>query len=272
MARPCKLRLSGARQRNKPHHGKTEYNMAFNELRNPSLNVYNTPMFRYPLPGLLKFLVGITLVQAATAAIVAAGLRTQDQQIWLLLSGLALTLSCLAAFWFVSIVNHAKKDAIVNLKDSFAREREKIRNKAEKHKEAMSREREKIRLLAEREKTKIVKDTHEQLIKERVRSNSSANFKVGASFAGLIGIGAMMLFTQFITLGLLTLTTAGGALAGYTYRLRQDREKRKESQPLEAPRQGEKLIGSGASKNALTSARPVRKRGKPDALDFIDKE
>jgi hypothetical protein len=223
-------------------------------------------MSRYPLPGLLKFLLGITIVQAATAAIVMAVLRTSDQQVWWLLGGLALTLSLLAASWFVSIVNHAKKDAVAGMKDSFTREREKIRAKAEKHKEEMSREREKIRLRAEREKTKIVKDTHEQLIKERVRSNSKANFKVGASFAGLIGVGAMMLFTQFITLGLITLTTAGGALAGYTYRLRQDhRSKRKENQSLEANGKKEKLIGPNSSP-------PARKRGKAALPNVIEHE
>jgi hypothetical protein len=40
-----------------------------------------------------------------------------------------------------------------------------------------------------------------------------------------------MLFTQFITVGLLTLTAGGGAAAGYLLRIRQERRRRDAAEP-----------------------------------------
>ena len=44
---------------------------------------------------------------------------------------------------------------------------------------------------------------------------------MGATFAGAVAFGAIMLYSQFVTFGLLILTTAGGGLAGYLARGRQ---------------------------------------------------
>ena len=41
------------------------------------------------------------------------------------------------------------------------------------------------------------------------------------AFAGVIAVGGLFVFAQMITVGLLTLTTAGGALGGYYYRGRR---------------------------------------------------
>jgi hypothetical protein len=40
---------------------------------------------------------------------------------------------------------------------------------------------------------------------------------------GVVGLGTVMLFSQFMTIGLLTLSTAGGAALGYGVRARQER-------------------------------------------------
>lgn len=47
--------------------------------------------------------------------------------------------------------------------------------------------------------------------------------KTGLMLGGAAGVGVFMVLTQFVTLGLLTLTTAGGAALGYGLRARQDR-------------------------------------------------
>lgn len=57
------------------------------------------------------------------------------------------------------------------------------------------------------------------------RTSTQANIKVGMAFAGAAGIGGLLLLTQFMTLGLLMLTTAGGALGGYVVRIRQEKAK-----------------------------------------------
>ncbi len=154
---------------------------------------------------LFKFLVGILLVQGGAAVLVFAALSSGQTDVWLLLGALALFMGFLAAFWFASVAAQFRKDALARAKESFSREREQIRVKAE------------------REKTKVVRQSHRQIAKERDRAQSKAKFKIGASFAAVLGLGFMMLLTQFFTLGLLTLTTAGGAVGGYLFRARQDR-------------------------------------------------
>ena len=81
-----------------------------------------------------------------------------------------------------------------------------------------AREREQLQLNAERAKTRLVKKTQQQIARESKITHSKANFKVGAVFSGAIGFGALMLLTELITLGLLTMSTAGGALGGYLWR------------------------------------------------------
>ena len=41
--------------------------------------------------------------------------------------------------------------------------------------------------------------------------------------AGIAGLGVVLLFTQFMTLGLLAVSATGGALLGYGVKARQDR-------------------------------------------------
>jgi len=87
-----------------------------------------------------------------------------------------------------------------------------------------AQEREKIQINAERAKTRLVKKTQQQISKESKIAHGKANFKVGAALAGVMGLGALMLLTQFLTIGIFTLTTAGGVLGGYLYRGRKDKQ------------------------------------------------
>ena len=170
-------------------------------------------MFRSNLSLLFKFLVGILLIQSTAALLVYAALKSDHIEVWLLLGALAVVISFFAAFWFASIAGHFRKDALARVRESFSREREQIRVKAE------------------REKTKVIKQSHQEIAKERSRAQNKANFKVGASVATAVGLGALMVLTQFVTIGLLTLTTAGGALGGYLFRARQDRSERLGAEP-----------------------------------------
>jgi hypothetical protein len=61
------------------------------------------------------------------------------------------------------------------------------------------------------------------VLKGANRAHAKANFKVGLAVTGAVGAGIIMLFTELLTMGLLTLSTAGGALVGYGARARQDR-------------------------------------------------
>jgi len=196
-------------------------------------------MSRYSISYLIKFLLGLLLVQAATGVVVLAALRSENQEIWLLLALLSLSMGGLAALWFTSIVNHAEKDATARSKNNFSREREKIR------------------LRAEREKNRVIEKSHQEITKVRGRTQAKANMKVGASFAGVLALGGMMLFTQFLTLGMLLMTTAGGALAGYGFRARKDYLNRREKLEVTTDKPEKRITHQSARRvvNALVGSK-----------------
>ncbi len=154
---------------------------------------------------MLRFLPGIILIQLATVALVFLAPDNLQGAAWLRLLIPILVVGFFAAFWFAAIAKHKSKDDVAMLKAEHAREREKIQ------------------INAERAKTRIVKKTQQQISRETKIAHGKANFKVGVALAGVMGLGALMLLTQFLTLGVFTLTTAGGALGGYLYRRRKER-------------------------------------------------
>jgi uncharacterized membrane protein len=90
--------------------------------------------------------------------------------------------------------------AISKLKDNFAKEREKLR------------------VSAEEAKRRVEKEAQKSIIKEATSTHAKANFKVGLAFAGVLGVGALFVFAQMVTVGLLALSATGGALGGYYWR------------------------------------------------------
>jgi len=111
----------------------------------------------------------------------------------------------LAAFWFGSIAKRVKKEAVARTKEDLAREREKLR------------------VSVEQEKSKIIEQTHKKIVKETNRAHARANLKVGAALVGTLGLGGVMLLTQFVIPGLITLTLGGGVLGGYVWSVRRNR-------------------------------------------------
>ena len=168
---------------------------------------------------MLKFIPGILLLQVVTVALVMIAPADLADWTWLRVVIPVLIAGFLTAFWFGSVAAHQRKDEISRLKESHAKERENIR------------------VNAERAKTRMVKQTQRKTLKEVRRSSTRANIKIGLAFAGAAGLGGLLVFTQFMSLGLLTLTTAGGALGGYLLRMRQERARmRLAHQDRDAPR------------------------------------
>lgn len=165
---------------------------------------------------MLKFLPGIILVQAVTIALFFAGSQTgQDNtQLLLTIGLLEILFSVLVAFWFSAMARQLHLNELNSVNEAHARERERIR------------------VNAERQKSKVVDASQKKILKETRRAHAAANFKVGASFAAALVIGALMLYSQFVTFGLLILTTAGGGLAGYLTRGRQMQLARKKEAAL----------------------------------------
>ena len=182
---------------------------------------------------LLKFLFGILFVQSATLSLIllAPDSFETTQGILRLILPLAF-ISFMVVFWFGSLLEHAKKDATQKLRQDFYKETEKIKTKAQKEKDnikdKVAKEKEEIHIKAQRE-----------IAKEARATSAKANFKVGASFAGVLGVGALFVFAQMVTVGLLAMTTAGGALGGYYYRgkriaRKEDEARYKELQHIDA--------------------------------------
>ncbi len=155
---------------------------------------------------MLRFLIGIIIIQIATVSLVLLAPDDLEGIAWLRLIVPLIVVAFFAAFWFASIANHKSKDDLSSLQAKYAKEREKLQ------------------VNAERAKTRIVKKTQQQIAKEAKLAHGKANFKVGATLAGAMGFGALMLLTEMFTLGIMTITTAGGALGGYLYRANKDRK------------------------------------------------
>jgi hypothetical protein len=156
---------------------------------------------------MLKFLPGILLLQVITVALVLMTPVNLVDWAWLRLAIPVLIVGLLTAFWFGAVAAHQRKDEISRLRGNHAKERETIL------------------MNAERAKAKIVKQAHQETLQEVRRTSNQAKIKVGLAFAAAAGIGGLLLLTQFMTLGLLMLTTAGGALGGYVLRIRQEQGK-----------------------------------------------
>jgi hypothetical protein len=156
---------------------------------------------------MLKFIPGILILQIVTVALVLIAPADLADWGWLRLVVPVVIAGFLTAFWFGSIAANRRKGEISRLKEKYAKERENIR------------------VNAERAKTRLVKQTQRKTMQEVRRSARQSNIKVGLAFAGAAGLGGVLILTQFMSLGLLILTAAGGALGGYLLRIRQEKNK-----------------------------------------------
>ncbi|MBU1667294.1 hypothetical protein KKC13_02680 [bacterium] len=174
---------------------------------------------------LIKFLFGIILVQLVTVVLVILLPNELDTTGLLRLAIPLFFMALMVAFWFASLSAHHRKDEVEKVKSSFAQEREKLK------------------VNAERAKTRVVKQAQKDIAKEARTTHAKANFKVGAAFAGVLGVGALFVFAQMMTVGLLTIAAAGGAMGGYYWR-----GKRIENQFLDNKNSNIKVLESKPSR------------------------
>lgn len=174
---------------------------------------------------MLRFLPGILLLQLATFGIGLIIGRPDDIKIWLIAALAMLILGLFAAFWFVSLARSETKDAVNKVKFELQEEANKtklaMQEEVNKTKLDFAEEREHIHVRAEKAKSKLVEKTQKQIASEYKKTQGRANLKVGAAFAATVGAGVLMLVIELLTFGLMTLTTAGGALGGYLVRARK---------------------------------------------------
>ena len=179
---------------------------------------------------MLRFLPGVLLLQLATLVLLWFNLSSAsdlpmvpDTAMLLQVLLPCVLLGLLSAFWFSALAKQANERALGKLKDTHARERQKIE------------------VRAERDKTRMVEQTQKEIKKETRRVNTKANVKVGLSLMGVAVAGVVMIITELITMGMMTLTTAGGALGGYLFRGKSARRPSAESTDPQIPR----VVGEG---------------------------
>jgi len=153
---------------------------------------------------MLRFFLGLTLAQLVIAALVYFSPLTNFAEQALLIGFIILLLSTVVTLWFNTVAKHLADKRIALLKEQFASEREKIN------------------VSAERAQKKLLKKTQKEIESERRKQSNRANLKIGGTIAVAAGFGVIMLMSQFFTLGLLSLTTAGGAIGGYLAKSRRD--------------------------------------------------
>ncbi len=155
----------------------------------------------------LKFLFGILIAQIATFTLIVLSPTALDTAGVLRIAVPLFFIALVIAFWFSSIsTQHGK--------DRFETEKEKIRKAAEKDKE------------------RIIKEAQRNITAHSAKTTAKANFKVGAAFAGALGVGALFVFAQMVTAGLLALAATGGAMGGYYIR---SKRAQREQLALQAP-------------------------------------
>ena len=196
----------------------------------------NRVMIQFSLPAFIKFLAGIFLLQGATALLLLTAQDADLERSGWLIGLLGVVIGVIAALWFSSIAGHASQHSFVRASEKFNRQRDRIRRQAEK------------------EKTREIKDSHQQLLRETRRVQSRSTMKLGAAMTGIAGLGVLLLFTQFMTLGLLAVSATGGALLGYGIRARQYPALGRSSATGQT-QLTEKSVGSGEVKAGEKTAR-----------------
>lgn len=149
---------------------------------------------------LLKFFFGVVLVQVTAYFLILLTPNELNFTAFLRLALPLLFIAVIVAFWFNSIAGHHSKDAIGKVKDEFASERDKLR------------------VNAQRAKERVMKTAQKDIAKETAKAHAKANFKVGAAFVGMLGVGALFVFAQMMTAGLLAISATVGAMGGYYWR------------------------------------------------------
>lgn len=221
---------------------------------------------------LLKYFLGLTLMQLIAATMVAIWFQMPSLEMGLVFAGLVLVTNLFATLWLSSLAwgdarqMRAKSDMKykVILQKKEAQHREAMQKQQIQHKEAMAklkndlmRERERKKHLIERETAKAVETARKEATKETGRIQAKANFKVGTAVVGLAGLGGMLLLTQLISLGVILMAASGGALGGYIWRLRHER--RRDTQTLAQPTQhpiAARIINRDTTK-AISESRDV---------------
>ena len=169
------------------------------------------------VPLLVKYFIGIALVQGVTVLLIYVWLQSGETRLEATLSFAALGLvsSLFAALWFSSMAGSEHKVSQIRAEAMLARERERHRRQAE-------RERVKAERAREKAEAKATASARRETLRETQKTQNRSHLKMSGAVVGMAGLGAVLVVTQLMSLGLLVLSAAGGTLAGYFLRMRHE--------------------------------------------------
>ncbi len=176
---------------------------------------------------MFRYLPGIVLIQVVTLALFWVNQGATIENL-LLRAGLpAAIIACVTALWLSTLGRMDAERRNADLREKHASDREQLNREIERTRSEVlqkaSADKAQIQERAHVERERLVNQTHKQLMQRERSISRRANLKVGLAFMAVSGLGVLMLVTNMLTLGLLTITTAGGALGGYLLRWRQSR-------------------------------------------------
>lgn len=204
---------------------------------------------------MLRYLPGLLFLQVLT--LLLFGLNADaPREALLLRAGLpALAITLITALWFRSL---SRADG----------ERDLARSRLEHE-----REREALHRQAAAERVEVERSAARTIRREERRAGRRASLKVGLAFAATAAMGVLFVLSELVTLGLITLTTGGGAMGGYWLRWRQTRTLALTARGASDPDRAVARYGGGSpATNAATrpATRPATGSAvEPDA-DFTD--
>ncbi len=153
----------------------------------------------------MRSFVFCVFVQVAATAVTLAVFNLGTQDAWIAAGIYLVVSSFIFSYWLKLLSDIRVKDVVANEREKFLSERERIK------------------VQAEQEKLNMVRDTHKLVSREAARASARANTKIGLIAVIAVVGGVALIAAQMFALGILMISTAGGGLAGYLMRLKQER-------------------------------------------------
>ncbi len=152
-----------------------------------------------------RFLPAILILQIITVGLTILAVNRIEDRVLVLATGvIAFGFAIIATLWFGTIARRMNERVLSRLESAYRSKQEKLK------------------LKSDRQYTRAQKQNDKHLQRESRRIQGRANRKVTIAMGAVLGLGGLMLFTQFLTAGILMICSAGGVGAGYLMRVRQE--------------------------------------------------
>jgi len=176
------------------------------------------------IPLVIKLFLALILLQGSTLLLFFLWVQGGSIDLGIALVALGGMTTFFAALWMTSLSRHHHTDQANRLRTTIVQERERHLRQVEKERERHLRQ-------VEQERQKASDQLQRNLSKVAAKTRNRSDLRLYGALATAGGLGALLLLTQFLTLGLLLLSTTGGALAGYAYRTRQEFSRKNAADP-----------------------------------------